>query len=239
MLNLIMSVSLLVSPLRLEVSSYPGVVTREISVKNGDAYNEAIVAVYKGDWNLNEGGKILYHPSGSLSGSCSQWITINPAEFVLAPGAIQEVRVTFEIPSESAGGYWSVIFFEGKPPEEEEWTPLVQLAGRVGITAYLEVAGTTFKNAEIKKMELGKDGVLNMEVENKCNMWVRPAVKYWVMREEKEVYRDSLSGSVILPSAVREYKLEFNDVKIQQGDEIVASVDYGGDQILEGVKKVE
>jgi len=239
MLHLIISVSLLVSPLRLEVSSYPGVVTREISVKNGDAYNDAKVMVYKGDWDLNTGGKIVYHPAGSLSCSCSEWITINPAEFVLAPGEVKEIRVTFEIPSESTGGYWSVIFFEGKPPEEEEWTPLVQLAGRVGITAYLDIAGTTFKKAQIKKMELGKDGVLNMEVENKCNMWVRPTVKYWVTREEKEVYRDSLSGSVILPAAMREYKLEFNDVKIQQGDEIVASVDYGGDQILEGVKKVE
>jgi len=239
MLNLIISVSLLVSPLRLEVSSYPGVVTREISVKNGDAYNEAIVAVYKGDWNLNEGGKILYYPADSLPGSCSEWITINPAEFVLAPGEIKEIRVTFEIPSESTGGYWSVIFFEGKPPEEEEWTPLVQLAGRVGITTYLDIAGTTFKEAQIKKMELEESGELKMEVENKGNMWVRPTVKYWVRRGEKEVYRDSLAGSVILPAAMREYKLKFNDVKIQQGDEIVASVDYGGDQILEGVKKVE
>jgi len=239
MLHLIISVSLLVSPLRLEVSSYPGVVTREISVKNGDAYNDAKVMVYKGDWDLNEGGKIVYHPSGFLPGSCSEWITINPAEFVLAPGEVKEIRVTFEIPSESTGGYWSVIFFEGKPPEEEEWMPLVQLAGRVGITAYLEIAGTTFKEAQIKRMELEESGELKMEVENKGNMWVRPTVKYWVRREEKEVYRDSLAGSVILPEAVREYKLKFIDIKIQQGDEIVASVDYGGDQILEGVKKVE
>jgi len=239
MLNLIISVSLLVSPLRLEVSSYPGVITKEISVKNGDAYNDAKVMVYSGDWDLNEGGKIVYHPGGTLDGSCSQWITINPGEFVLAPGEVKEIRVTFEIPSESTGGYWSVIFFEGKPPEEKEWTPLVQLAGRVGITTYLEIAGTTFKEAKIKTMELEESGELKMEVENKGNMWVRPTVEYWVRREEKEVYRDSLSVSVILPEAVREYKLKFEDTKIQKGDEIIASVDYGGDKILEGVKKVE
>ena len=86
MLNLIISVSLLVSPLKLEVSSYPGVVTREISVKNGDAYNEAIVTVYKGDWNLSEGGKILYYPADSLPNSCSPWITINPAEYDKSSG---------------------------------------------------------------------------------------------------------------------------------------------------------
>ncbi len=239
MLHLIISVSLLVSPLRMEVSSYPGIVTREVTVKNGDAYNEAIVSVYCKDWDLDEDGKIQYHDIGSLDGSCSEWMTINPGEFTLGPGEMKEIRITLDIPPESKGGYWSVVFFEGKPPEEEEWTPLVQLAGRVGITTYLEVAGTAFKEAEIKGMEMKKDGTLNLEVENKCNMWLRPSVKYWVKRGEEEVYRDSVSGSVILPGKGREYTIELKDIKIQTGDEIVASVDYGGDKILEGVKKVE
>jgi len=239
MLNLLISVSLLVSPLRLEVTSHPGVVTREISVKNGDAYNEAIISVYKGDWNLSKDGKILYYPADSLSNSCSEWITINPTEFVLAPGEIKDIRITFEIPSETTGGYWSVIFFEGKPPEEEEWTPLVRLAGRVGITTYLDIAGTTFKEAEIKKMELDKSGDLQMKVQNNGNIWLRPEVEYWVRRGEKEIYRDSLSSSVILPATTREYQLTFEGIKILKGDEITASVDYGGDKILEGVKKIE
>jgi P pilus assembly chaperone PapD len=239
MLNLLISVSLLVSPLRLEVSSYPGVITRELSVKNGDAYNETIVNVYKGDWNLSEEGKILYYPADSLRYSCSPWITINPAEFVLAPGEVKDVRVTFEVPPETTGGYWSVIFLEGRSPETEEWTPLVRLAGRVGITTYLDIAGTTFKEAEIKEMKLDANGDLKMEVQNNGNIWVRPKVKYWVMRGEKEIYRDSLKSSVILPETNREYKLTFKDIKPSKGDEVVARVDYGGDKILEGVKKVE
>ena len=239
MLNLLLSVSLLVSPLRLEVSSHPGVVTREISVKNGDAYNEAIVTAYMGDWNLSDEGKILYYPADSLSNSCSGWMTINPAEFVLAPGEVKDIRITFEIPSESKGGYWSVIFFEGKPPEDEEWTPLVRLAGRVGITSYLDIAGTTLKEAEIKRMELEESGGLKMEVSNKGNIWVRPEVKYWVKREEKEIYSDSLGSSVILPESIRKYELKFEGIEILKGDEIIARVDYGGDKILEGVKKVE
>jgi hypothetical protein len=239
MLNLLISVSLLVSPLRLEVSSYSGVVTKEISVKNGDAYNEAIVSVYKGDWNLSIEGKILYYPADSLSNSCSGWITINPTEFVLAPGAVQEVRVSFEIPTEAKGGYWSVIFFEGKPPEQEEWTPLVRLAGRVGITTYLDITGTTFKEAEIKTMEPEKSGELKMEIQNRGNIWVRPEVEYRVERGEKEIYRDSLDPSIILPETTREYLLTFKGIKIIKGDEIIAIVDYGGDKILEGVKKIE
>ena len=239
MLNLLISVSLLVSPLRLEVSSYPGVVTKEISVKNGDAYNEVAVMVYSKDWYLNEEGTIQYDDAGTLDGSCSEWIKVNPAEFVLGPGEVKEIRVTFDIPPESAGGFWSVIFFEGKPPETDEWTPLVKLAGRVGITAYLELAGTTFKEAEIKGMKIDKDGVLNLELENKCNIWLRPQIKYWVIRGEEEVYKDSLSNSVILPGMEREYKIKFTDLKTKSGDEITARVDYGGDKILEGVKKVE
>lgn len=239
MLNLLISVSLLVSPLRLEISSYSGVVTKEISVKNGDAYNEATVNVYKGDWNLSKDGKILYYPADSISNSCSPWITINPTEFVLQPGAVQEVRVTFEIPDETKGGYWSVIFFEGKPPEQEEWTPLVKLTGRVGITTYLDIAGTTFKEAEITKMELGKSGALRMEVQNKGNIWLRPEIEYRIKREGKEIYCDSLDSSVILPETIREYQLTFEGIKTTKGDEIVARVDYGGDNILEGVKKVE
>jgi hypothetical protein len=239
MIHIILSVSLLVSPLRMEVSSYPGVVTREVTVKNGDAYNEAIVSVYCKDWDLDEEGNIGYHDIGTLEGSCSEWMTINPAEFTLGPGEMKEIRVTFDVPSESAGGYWSVVFFEGRPPEEEEWTPLVQLAGRVGITTYLEVAGTSFKEAEIKAMDIKDDGVLNLEVENKCNMWLRPSVKYRIIRGEEEVYKDSVSGSVILPGKGREYTIELKNIEMKAGDEIVASVDYGGDKILEGVKKIE
>ena len=37
----------------------------------------------------SEEGKILYYPADSLSNSCSHWITINPAEFVLAPGEVK------------------------------------------------------------------------------------------------------------------------------------------------------
>jgi len=239
MLNLLISVSLLVSPLRLEVGSHPGVVTREISVKNGDAYNEVTVSVYKGDWALSEEGKILYYPADSLSYSCSPWMSINPAEFLLAPGEVKDIRVTFEIPPESEGGYWSVIFFEGNPTEEEEWTPLVRLAGRVGITTYLEIAGTTFKEAEIKKMKLKKNGELELGVKNNGNIWIRPEIKHWVKRNGEEIFRDSLSPSVILPETERKYTLTFENIKILEGDEITARVDYGGDKILEGVKKAE
>ncbi|MEJ2567675.1 MAG: hypothetical protein P8Z50_02175 [candidate division WOR-3 bacterium] len=239
MLNLLISVSLLVSPLRLEVSSYPGVITKELSVKNGDEYNKVTVNVYKGDWDLNQGGKILYYPADSLPYSCSSWITINPTEFVLAPGEMKNIRVTFEIPSDSKGGYWSVIFFEGKPPEEEEWTPLVRLSGRVGITTYLDIAGTTFKEAEINKMELNKTGELALEIKNRGNIWIRPEIEYWITSDEKEIYRDSLSSSLILPETTREYQLTFKDTNVLKGDEITARVDYGGDMILEGVKKIE
>ena len=239
MLNLLISVSLLVSPLRLEVSSHPGVVTREVSVKNGDAYSQALVNIYKGDWDLSKEGKILYYPADSLRNSCSPWITINPAEFTLAPGEVKEIRVTFEVPPESKGGYWSVIFFEGKPPETEEWTPLVKLTGRVGITTYLDVAGTTLKEAEIKKMELEESGKLKIEIENNGNIWLRPKVTYWIMRGQEEIYRDSLKTSIILPETVREYRLKLEDIETKKGDEIVSRVDYGGDKILEGIKKVE
>lgn len=239
MLNLLISVSILVSPLRLEVNSHPGVVTRELSVKNGDTYNEAIVSIYKGDWNLSESGKILYYPADSLPNSCAGWITINPTEFTLAPGEVKNIRITFEVPPDIAGGYWCVIFFEGKPPEEEEWTPLIKLTGRVGITTYLSIVGTTVKEAEIKKMKLEKSGEVKMEVQNKGNIWVRPQVKYWINREGKEIYRDSLRSSIILPETSREYQLTFEDIKTLKGDEIVTRVDYGGDKILEGVKKIE
>jgi hypothetical protein len=44
---------------------------------------------------------------------------------------------------------------------------------------------------------------------------------------------------VILPGTEREYEIKLEDLTVQTDDEIVASVDYGGDKILEGVKKIE
>ncbi|MEO0294040.1 MAG: hypothetical protein ABIN61_07470, partial [candidate division WOR-3 bacterium] len=114
-----------------------------------------------------------------------------------------------------------------------------KLAGRVGISTYVEVFGTSVIDAEIEGMEVKRDGDVIVRVRNKGNIWVRPKLSYWVTRGKDKVYADSLDASLILPFSLREYRLKFKGLKIRKGDEVIARIDYGGEKILEGVKKIE
>ena len=238
MINLLISVSLLVSPMRIEVTTLPGVVTKEIIVKNADKFNESRVVIYEGDWRLDPWGVVSYFPPGSLTTSCSDWISINPREFTLPPGEQEIVRVSFDVPPETEGSFWSVIFIEGKPPEREEWTPLIQLTGRIGVSTYVEIAGTVMRQATIKDMKVEDNSVI-VEFYNEGNHWVRPEIKLWISRGKEKIYSDSVKTSLVLPESRRYYKFNLDDLELHSGDSIITQIDYGGEKILLGIKDIK
>jgi hypothetical protein len=83
---------------------------------------------YMQDWWRSEDGlQSFYDEPGTLTRSCGKWVTLNPVEVDVLPGATMITRLTMSVSSEAEpGGYWCVLTIDELPD------PLVSAEG-VGI----------------------------------------------------------------------------------------------------------
>lgn len=128
--------------------SYSG----EIVVENPTEEEMAIKA-YLEDWAYLPGGtgEKAFTPIGSNSYSAGKWITFTPASSTLKPYGRMTVRYTVNVPADSKGGHYSVLFFEtllGTQTNEEGVNVLV--SGRIGSLFYIETKGNSTRQGEIK-----------------------------------------------------------------------------------------
>ena len=67
-------------------------------------------------WQSLDGKQSFYRPPGTLAHSCGTWVTLDPAETVVAAGGELQVRVTATIPAQARpGGYWCVLTVDEVP----------------------------------------------------------------------------------------------------------------------------
>jgi len=236
MLFLFLSIiNFLVTPPKLTVVTFGGITTEKITVKNIDREKPLRIKAYTGDWLLNEDGKIYYLEPGRVSFSCSPWISINPREFTIPPGGNKEVRVTLDIPK-IQGGYWGVVFFEAVPIPSE-WTPTIRVSGRIGLTVYVSSGDGLLKRGELTSLIIANKEV-KICFKNEGNIWLRPSVKLYIKKGEKEVYKDSIINNVVLPNFERIFTFDLKN-KLKKGlYTFTADIDYGGNEILRGEREV-
>jgi len=69
------------------------------------------------DWWKSEDGKLsFYDKPGTLNRSCGPWVTLNPVEVDVLPGATMITRLTVKVSSEAQpGGYWCVLTVDELP----------------------------------------------------------------------------------------------------------------------------
>jgi hypothetical protein len=67
-------------------------------------------------WRSEDGQQSYYVLPGTLKHSCGTWVTVNPAEALVQPGATLTARISIAIPSlVPAGGYWCVLTVDETP----------------------------------------------------------------------------------------------------------------------------
>lgn len=67
-------------------------------------------------WRSEDGQQSFYALPGTLKHSCGHWVTVNPVEAVVEPGATLTARLTISVPRElAAGGYWCVLTVDESP----------------------------------------------------------------------------------------------------------------------------
>jgi len=122
---------------------------------------------YFEDWAYNEekDGSKDFFPAKSTSLSCADWVTFNPAEFVLPPHGAQTVNYVVHMPPDAQGGHYAVMFLEtsllrdvGYPMDTQtkELTVGTSLNIRLGVLFYLEAEGTVRRQARLSNLSVAK-----------------------------------------------------------------------------------
>jgi hypothetical protein len=61
-------------------------------------------------WRSEDGTESFYKEPGTLARSCGPWVTLNPVETDVLPGATMITRLTVSVsPEAKPGGYWCVL----------------------------------------------------------------------------------------------------------------------------------
>ncbi|MGB2800343.1 MAG: hypothetical protein WBC82_10950 [Dehalococcoidia bacterium] len=113
---------------------------RIINVKNQGGETIGVRA-YIMDFSVDKDSNFIFSEPGHESYSASKWLSVNCADFELAPGESQEVEVIIAAPADiEPGGHYAALFFETMPSINEEG---VAISTRIPSLFYITVPGVT------------------------------------------------------------------------------------------------
>ncbi|TXF77327.1 molecular chaperone [Chryseobacterium sp.] len=172
-------VGLTVNPPRNYYTSAAGESTvNKITVSNSSKTTSLTLTVSLNDWEYDaEGTNIMAEP-GTLSNSCSQWISIKPSTYLtLAAGESQELTVTVTPPAkrfDSLDVHTALLFITQTNPVESynEKGALVNISLRSGVKIYHRY--NEAMNADVDFIDYNFDKKtknLELVIENKGNIW--------------------------------------------------------------------
>ncbi len=125
-----------------------------VTIQNGSTAPTHIQASMV-DFGLNRSGDYQFVNPGSKPYSLMRWASINPKEFDLGPGMIQQVRVSLAIPKASLSGeYAGIVFFATRPTRQQHG---VAFSVRIATTVYVTIPGTVKIGGAIAKMTASGD----------------------------------------------------------------------------------
>jgi P pilus assembly chaperone PapD len=126
----------------LEMHFQPGAgtaaATRLVPVRNEQDRVQQ-VRVVLGDWVRDSLGRNVFLEAGSHASSCGERLRVFPMTFQVAPGGVENVRITYD-PADDRAGCWSIVFFESAaPPSEDRQRPgsYLTIEVRTGVKVYV------------------------------------------------------------------------------------------------------
>ena len=214
-----------------------------IGLKNsGDSVAQA--KVYLKDYTFSSDGKTGYLDPGSLPRSNAGWITLSSSTAVLAPGEVAEIKYKVNIPASDSlfGTYWSIIFVEGIPEEEEktrEDVPLITIRQvlRYGVQIVTEFSDPgesrlVFSDTKILRTEEGR--FFTVDIANSGTRWLNGELYVEVYSSEGE-YVTTLTGGQFRTYPQTSVREIFNLEGLESGSyKALLIADCGGDDLFGG-----
>jgi P pilus assembly chaperone PapD len=129
--------------------------TQVVTLSN-DSKSRIQFRLYLADWLRDSVGGHEYLAPGTLSRSCSRWISVDPAFVELEPGKTAKVQVRMQLPDSAAAAEemkWSMLFVETVDEQKSfgvsKMETMVKNLLRVGVHIYQTPPGINQKATSI------------------------------------------------------------------------------------------
>ncbi len=98
-----------VSPVKLFFNAEPGSSQIKTIVVKNHSNNSNSFLLSVNDFSINNTGQREFFPANSTKRSISNWMTISPTFFELAPNGEQQISISIQPPIDEYGSRWGVI----------------------------------------------------------------------------------------------------------------------------------
>ena len=206
------------SGLPISLVANPGTtVTTDIRIRNEGTQAETLkTGLMKFGARGDEGRpELMDREAGD---SYFDWVTITPSQFVIQPNEYKTVRVSIDVPSDAAFGYYYAVTFSRASDEKAAKGQTVK--GSIATLILLE-ANVPGAKRELQVVEFKSEkklyeflpAKLTVKIRNTGNVHAVPHGDVSINQGDKELSRIQLNpaGSYILPGSNRVFTLEWND----------------------------
>jgi len=230
-------VGFLLSPPKFQITLFANQsANKTIDLKNvtGDTlYVETVLE----DFFLTPYGKPQFKPAGVYPYSCSKWIQVNPVSFLLLPHGKKIVRFTVTLPGGSDGDYLGVITFKSKGLPKK-WTPSIAIYGEISVFVHLISANTGILDGDMEGLSVKQDTIFvtyhntgNVRNHIDCTIEIKSL-------SGKTIWQAEQKNKLVLRNSERILTLLINK-KLRKGTyNILATIDYGGKELIQGERKI-
>lgn len=236
-----------VTPAKLSFTANPGTSqTMQVSVRNKSTTPQNFIFNLS-DWLTDENGDIKYFKPGTVSRSCSDWLTVSPPLLTLQPNETGRVNVTILVPEGDNSTKWSVLFVEsaveqtGPAAVDKDIQMGIKISARIAIPIYQSPESNTLYKASIEGLNRSMNpdslDVYTTKVINLGDKILNCKVYFTFSNIETadEFTSDPIEFS-LLPESVKKVKYPL-DKDLPAGNYSVAAIlDYGYNEELDGVQ---
>jgi len=219
-----------VTPGKLEISVPTGATYNiPISVRNS-SFDQVHVQGSMTDFSVGLDGAYAFQRVGARPNSLLKWAAIRPREFDIAPGTIQQVQLTVQLPQSPSlsGEYAGIVFFQTRPQRKRG---TMAFAIRVASKIYETIPGTVKLDGAITKMSAvssSKGETYRVLYRNSGNAHVYIRGQLTIQKGGSVVDQVELANGQLVERG-GDRLVEVTGKRLEPGSyQAIATIDYGG-----------
>lgn len=243
------------SPTRINFHAQTGdTKTATVTVTN-QRKTPVVIEMETKDYYITPDGKISLGTPDTIKGACSPFLSISPQKFTLEPGKNTVVRISIQMPTGSAGTYWTNIYandvskkkFIKKPMGQDRYVK-INLNYRWEIKICETVPGTEIEKGQITDMRIepsSKEQPLEVQVsfKNTGNTILKCSGKVAIKDEDGQTIQELLlnkKGTFGLLPYGKRIVTSHASAELPKGNyTALAIIDYGGEDLVAGEMEFE
>jgi len=233
------SLSLTVSPLVVEFKVAAGDTgTVAVTVHNGGTDPERIVAL-RMDWKAAANGTVrVEQPGTEGSASLADYVRMDPADVVLAPGETRQLALTLDLPPSFAGA--PAVYHSGFLVRAVPTSGTVSFGPAATVVVY-DTVGTPRSHVTLSEMHVSTPSsgaaLLSARILNDGVAYARSSGRIVLRRDGQIVVDQTESIPVLFSKEARVYSKLLHDLPAGTYD-CSFTLDYGGPTLIEGTTQV-